>query len=174
MTIFYLICLSTNFSSIGSICLLRIIDKHVPIRDERKPTSNTSIKKTQQIDFSININFWISCWNFVKQPEGENQSLTVQFNFSLIQNWLKTEANKEETPSPNGVVWAYFLCCWASKSSCIHVFSGFGKNKKNRLGPASETWLPLWFFWLIISSRTIHSYITTSDNDSLSCFSKWE
>jgi hypothetical protein len=29
----------------------------VPIRDERKPTSTTSIKKTQQIDFAININF---------------------------------------------------------------------------------------------------------------------
>jgi hypothetical protein len=30
--------------------------------------------------------------------------------------------NKEETPSSNGVVWAYFLCCWASKSSCIYLF----------------------------------------------------
>jgi hypothetical protein len=73
-------------------CLLRIIGEHVAIRDERKPTLNSSIKKTQQIDFSININFWIFRWNFVKQPECENQSLTVQFNFSLIQNWLKTEA----------------------------------------------------------------------------------
>jgi hypothetical protein len=44
--------------------------------------------------------------------------------------------NKEETPSSNGVVWAYSLCCWVSKSSCILVFRRFGK--KNRLGPAYE------------------------------------
>jgi hypothetical protein len=60
--------------------------------EERKPTSNTSINKTQQINFSININFWICCWNFVKQPECENQNPPDQFSFCLIQNWLKTEA----------------------------------------------------------------------------------
>jgi hypothetical protein len=46
--------------------------------------------------------------------------------------------NKEETPSFDGVVRAYFLCCWAFKSSCILVFRGFGKKNKNRLGPACE------------------------------------
>jgi hypothetical protein len=61
--------------------------------------------------------------------------------------------SKEETPSSNGVVWAYDLCCWASKSICILVFRRFGKIKS--AGP--RLWAPAWFFWLIISTRTIHS-----------------
>jgi hypothetical protein len=44
---------------------------------------------------------------------------------------MKRTKNKEETPSSIGVVWAYILCCWASKSSCILVFSGFRKKNKS-------------------------------------------
>jgi hypothetical protein len=102
----------------------------------------------------------------------------AQKNYFTSPNclWLyKCKKDNDETPSSNGVVWAYFLCYWVSKSSCLLVFRVFGKKKIARpclWAPADRP--PLWFFWLIISSRTIHSYVTTSVNDFLSCFSKWK
>jgi hypothetical protein len=62
-----------------------------------------------------------------------------RFSYTFVKKccfWSESykKINKEETPSSNGVVWAYFLYCLASKSSCILVFRGFGK--KNLLGPA--------------------------------------
>jgi hypothetical protein len=41
---------------------------------------------------------------------------------------MNLDENKEETSSSKGVVLAYFLCCWAFKSSCIFVSRGFGKK----------------------------------------------
>jgi hypothetical protein len=71
-------------------------------------------------------------------------------------NW-----NKEETPSSNGVVWAYFLCCWASKSSCILVFhDGFGK--KTKIGwapPMSPSWPAATMIFLVDYFKPNNSFL---------------
>jgi hypothetical protein len=48
--------------------------------------------------------------------------------------------NKEETPSSNGVVWAYFLCCWASKSNYLFFVDLGKKTVIDWAPPVSPSW----------------------------------
>jgi hypothetical protein len=76
-------------------------------------------------------------WITLSFNEIRHQVKILHYSKCLVV--IKRNINKEETPSSNGVVWAYFLCCWASKSSCILVFHGFGK-KIGLAPPVSPRW----------------------------------
>jgi hypothetical protein len=78
----------------------------------------------------------------------------------FCMNRINIIQNKEETPSSSGVVWAYFLCCWASKSSCILVFRGFGK--KTKIGwapPVSSSWPAATIIFLVNYFKPNNSFL---------------
>jgi hypothetical protein len=76
----------------------------------------------------------------------------------------RTNYNKEESPSCNGVV-EHISCAVGLPKLVVYLF--FVDLGKKSPGPrlwAPADGLPLWFFWFIISSQTIHSQVTTSVN----------
>jgi hypothetical protein len=57
-----------------------------------------------------------------------------------------------------GVVWAYFLCCWASKSSCILFFMDLGK-KIGWAPPVSPSWPVASIFFLVNYCKPNNSFL---------------